>query len=336
MAPMLEAIGVDADAQAVYEALVDGAPGTLEALGRELTMPPGQVRAAADLLLSKGLASRDPGEPARYRAAAPEHALEILFLEQERGLTRGRAYLGTLAERFRSSNGDRGTAQAVETVSGRDAIRRRFEQLQRSTRHQIRGVDRPPYTVAAATLNPIEAELLASGVRYKIIYDPASLEFHPLREDLELSTAQGEEARVLAGTPAKLLIFDDNFAMIPARSAPDEIDELSVVHPSGLLDALIALFEVLWERALPLFPDPGRAKVQPTVDDQRLIALLTAGLTDEAIAKQLGVSYRTLQRRIHDLLHRLEARSRFQAGLRAAQLGWVGSNAPDRPASPPG
>jgi DNA-binding NarL/FixJ family response regulator len=49
--------------------------------------------------------------------------------------------------------------------------------------------------------------------------------------------------------------------------------------------------------------------------------LLAAGLKDEAIARQLGVSLRTIHRRTGDLLDRLGARTRFQAGMQAARQG---------------
>lgn len=46
-------------------------------------------------------------------------------------------------------------------------------------------------------------------------------------------------------------------------------------------------------------------------------------MKDEAIARHLGVSLRTLRRRVSDLQERLGAASRIQLGVRAAQRGWV-------------
>jgi DNA-binding CsgD family transcriptional regulator len=100
-----------------------------------------------------------------------------------------------------------------------------------------------------------------------------------------------------------------------------------VVHPSGLLDALCEFFEVLWARALPLSAylagRPNGAGDAPSSDEARLLALLTTGLTDQVMARQLGVSYRTFQRRLSGLMERLGAGTRFQLGMRAASLGWV-------------
>ncbi|MGW3248842.1 helix-turn-helix domain-containing protein [Streptomyces sp. NPDC001070] len=64
-----------------------------------------------------------------------------------------------------------------------------------------------------------------------------------------------------------------------------------------------------------------------TGQEATTLQLLADGLTDEAIAKRLGVSPRTARRIATDLMERLNARSRFQAGARAVQHGWL----PDRP-----
>jgi DNA-binding NarL/FixJ family response regulator len=54
-----------------------------------------------------------------------------------------------------------------------------------------------------------------------------------------------------------------------------------------------------------------------------LLAYLNAGLTDEAIARELDVSERTVGRRISRLQDMLGVASRFQLGSQAARRGWV-------------
>lgn len=89
-----------------------------------------------------------------------------------------------------------------------------------------------------------------------------------------------------------------------------------LIRTSALLDALYMFFEMVWDRATPLLLDGSRPGAGPeadgTADD--LTPLLAAGLTDEAIARQLGISRRTLQRRIQALMDTLNVRSRYQAG----------------------
>jgi len=54
-----------------------------------------------------------------------------------------------------------------------------------------------------------------------------------------------------------------------------------------------------------------------------LIRLLASGLTDEAMARKLGISERTVRRRVGDITSVLGTDSRFQAGVRISQLGWL-------------
>jgi len=54
-----------------------------------------------------------------------------------------------------------------------------------------------------------------------------------------------------------------------------------------------------------------------------LLTLLASGRTDEAAARQIGVSVRHLRRRVARLMDLLGASSRFEAGAEAARRGWI-------------
>jgi len=69
--------------------------------------------------------------------------------------------------------------------------------------------------------------------------------------------------------------------------------------------------------------DPVTGLRAPTVDERDLLAFVAAGATDDVIARQLGISPRTLRRRLHDLFDELGASNRFHAGVEAARRGWV-------------
>jgi len=57
--------------------------------------------------------------------------------------------------------------------------------------------------------------------------------------------------------------------------------------------------------------------------EARLLAMLLAGLTDDAIGRQLGVARRTVVRHIHQLMAYAKATNRLQLVLRAVQFGWI-------------
>ncbi|MEU7582275.1 LuxR C-terminal-related transcriptional regulator [Streptomyces sp. NPDC041068] len=69
---------------------------------------------------------------------------------------------------------------------------------------------------------------------------------------------------------------------------------------------------------------PARAATESCNGQELLIVqLLYSGLDDAAIGRRLGMSHRTVQRRVHTLMLRLEVPGRVALGARAQQLGWL-------------
>lgn len=58
-------------------------------------------------------------------------------------------------------------------------------------------------------------------------------------------------------------------------------------------------------------------------EDAHLLALMAQGLKDEVVARRLGLSLRTVRRRIAHLMAELDATTRFQAGIEAVRRGWL-------------
>ncbi|WP_439654225.1 LuxR C-terminal-related transcriptional regulator [Streptacidiphilus anmyonensis] len=54
-----------------------------------------------------------------------------------------------------------------------------------------------------------------------------------------------------------------------------------------------------------------------------MLRLLAQGLTDATVAKRLNVSLRTERRMVADLMRRLGASGRFEAGVKAARRRWI-------------
>jgi DNA-binding NarL/FixJ family response regulator len=88
---------------------------------------------------------------------------------------------------------------------------------------------------------------------------------------------------------------------------------------------LVTLFELFWERGMPAAGEPAGAgnAWRPSEADRTLLLLLTAGATDEAIARRLGVSLRTARRRLAELMHTAGVQTRFQLGMVAGRQGWT-------------
>jgi sugar-specific transcriptional regulator TrmB len=332
---VLGVLGLNRAEQDVYEQLVSCPPMTLAEV-TEVAESCGCADDAPQVLArlqELGLVAQRPGDPPRWSAAAPDAALQVLVSEQSRALAEARRYVADLSSRYgRSTPASQDVAATVEVIQGREEIIRRSADQQLRVRRQLRSMDAPPYPAQDATeVNTVEVDHLRRGIRYRILYDRTGLDIPGRLADLEAGIAAGEQARV-ADVPVKMTIWDDTAAILPLRHPPD-VESRLVIHDSVLLDALSALFEMVWDRALPLRVVAGRAELTdrdglPTQEERQLLVLLVAGLTDRDIAVQLGVSDRTVRSRVHAMMIRLDAATRFQAGYQAVLRGWLGVDEP--------
>jgi DNA-binding NarL/FixJ family response regulator len=115
--------------------------------------------------------------------------------------------------------------------------------------------------------------------------------------------------------------MDERVAVVPVDPAGGDSGALIVRQP-GLLDGFVRLFHLLWSGTTELDAPPADPD-DLTDDDRSLLALLAAGATDEAAAREFGISERQVRRRVAVLMRRLAARSRFEAGVLAVRKGWI-------------
>lgn len=167
------------------------------------------------------------------------------------------------------------------------------------------------------------ARAIESGRRSRAIYPVRVLEDAPqaLAQRIEV----GEEVRLVAEVPSRLAIIGDAGALVPEVWGETNNRRVLVRQP-GLRAALTALFEELWSRGvvLPGATPGGRRTPLDRLDNRRLLLdQLAHGAKDEQMARTLGISLRTVRRRVAELLDELGVESRFQAGAEAVRRGWI-------------
>lgn len=285
----------------------------------------------------RGLA-RGPEAAGRgtWSALAPDLALESTLARRERSErvardTMTRLLDGYLRERVQR---DPQASGLVEVITGQEAIAEVWDSLQAAARTSVDVFDKPPF-IQGEDGAP-ELEMLARGVTARGLYERSSLLVPGKLAEVQELIAAGELAAMVSTLPFKLAVVDRRRALLPLAE-DSELTAALIVRPSPLLDALIELFETHWARAMPV-PRAGRPAGRADGNDQgregpvgapaearsgseEMLTMLSAGMTDEAIARQLGVSARTVQRRISDLMDSLGSRNRFQAGVQAVRHG---------------
>lgn len=110
-------------------------------------------------------------------------------------------------------------------------------------------------------------------------------------------------------------VFGGTAVILDEGGGPD--DDFILLRSAALIGAFTALFEELWRRAEPLL-DPD-----PSTQDLKLLEYLSLGFKDEAMARQLGISLRTVRRRVAALMAEHGVETRFQLGMAVSSRGLV-------------
>lgn len=324
--PRLAALGLTALQENAYRYLVAaGEARPTHRIGQALGLAADATTELLTGLEAHGLATRSR---TGYRASPPEAALGALLSRRDEELHGIRLLAAELQGHYSDAVRGRRTADFVEVVHGPEQVNRYYLHLVRGARSGLDVLTKPPYVaVGPAAMQTLDAEntIIRRGVRSRSVYDGDALDEADTLAIARQSMEIGEEARSAGDVPFKLAIADRRVGFLPLDIRSPALGAL-IVHASALLEALIALFEGIWARALPMRTGPlleGLADLPPRASD--VLRLMAAGLKDEAIARALNLSRRTVQKYVTDIMNALGARNRFQAALLANDRGWIGS-----------
>jgi sugar-specific transcriptional regulator TrmB/DNA-binding CsgD family transcriptional regulator len=327
--PELRQLGLSADEATTYLALLRQPGSAASELAPLTGLATGTIARTLAALEAAGLAERGAARDDGYHPMPPDLAFESVLLERARQLREARGLVHSLTARYSAVSAGRGRdAGAVELISGHRAALARWREAHASAQVQVRAAEVPPYLEAQTEPNPVEVELLGRGVPHRVLYDTSVAGLAGRFGELKDGIRSGEQARVLPGVPLRALIVDDRLAVLPANSGRMLSEGVLLVRPGNLLLALSSLFELLWERAVPLrLGDIGAGPDETDGGgedlDRLILRLLAVGLTDRAVARQLNLSQRTVQRHVATLMTRLGARTRLQAGVQGIRRGWL-------------
>ena len=140
---------------------------------------------------------------------------EVLRTEEDRwaALWRAGAELDQLYHQTRRAAG----RPEVEPVADLAELFALTERVQERSTERVRWLDRPPYRSSSARFaaqESLQTRRMAAGVRYRVINHRAVYDDPDLFASTTRMIEHGEDARVLADHPVKLLIGDDRLALL--------------------------------------------------------------------------------------------------------------------------
>ncbi|MGH2710138.1 MAG: helix-turn-helix domain-containing protein [Actinomycetota bacterium] len=316
----LAALGLAELESALFVVLSEKGPLPSSRAAVEVAAQPGAVAEALQALIDRGFVKRLPGRPNKFTVASPDLTLPALLRKREAEIDAARHSIQDLMDRFRErSSRDRSDAEYVEIVAGLPGLQAEFKSLQATARVEILGCTKAPILVTSIDQgNPGQEVALSRRVINRWLYERSVLEEPGMMDDVRKYARLGEMSRVAESLPSKMFIIDRRVAFIHATEERDDGTRVVGVltRHAELVATFHRLFELMWETAVPLFPETDEAVEHVDPYDPPLIECLLAGMKDASIARQLGVSQRTVARRISSLLAELEAKTRFTAGFK--------------------
>ncbi|WP_033220963.1 hypothetical protein [Kitasatospora phosalacinea] len=343
----LQAFGLSDPAGRLYRELLRAPDATDAGLTALLGLTPDELLSVRSELADLGLLRPSWDDPAVLHPVVPELGLAALLARREAELLahrqefeQARAALGQLRAETEAERRHTRT----EDLVGTDAIRDRLAALGAGTVSQVLVLSpatgprtEPAGTSAGATTDaatnatnatadtlPDESlctELLRRGVELRVLFVDAVRRHPAVVEYARRLVELGGSVRTVPTLPLRMVVLDRETALLPLD--PERADTATVLHGRGPVAALCALFDGLWHSAAPLCHPRGRDPNGMTAQHYALLRILQQGDTDVVAARKLGISERTVRRLTAEALEVLGARSRFQAGARATERGWL-------------
>lgn len=215
-----------------------------------------------------------------------------------------------------------GAGAGAEFLTDRREISRLSFELHVSARRDLRSTvigryEVPPTTDQRTAPSPAAKQ---DGIRFRTLYDAEFASLPSGREIIQLCVAAGEEARIRGVIPTKLIHVDDQAALVALTDTG--MDGALLVHSPRLLRLISEWFDVMWDAHGTIeVGDTNAAGLSP--GQLRVLTLMASALTDEAIARSLDMSVRTVRRNVGAIMEILGVSTRFAAGAAAVKRGWI-------------
>ncbi|MBO3747113.1 helix-turn-helix domain-containing protein [Streptosporangiaceae bacterium NEAU-GS5] len=321
----LRKLGLSPAQMAVYTTVLRLHRATLTEIASAMDLRPAEVLGPVDALIRIGAVDNQSG---CYLARHPAAAIGRLvaqrldkLAEESRQIDEVLTAVGGLTHHYDAGRDYQTARFPIELVSGADELYESVVGL---------AVHAPPADLVSAIpdtrtwsdfirkyadpwIQAMEEGLLI----VRVVLPVAALDVPGFSDIATRFGAAGGQIRTLDTVPSWFFALGDDAAGMPAEwggSLAEAAYNCYLVRAPIVVASLRTLFDELWGRAVPITSRPGSVQV---------LRLASQGMSDESIARHLGISVRTVRARFADAMVELGAQSRFQAGAAAARRGWL-------------
>ncbi|MGW4905312.1 helix-turn-helix domain-containing protein [Streptomyces sp. NPDC004270] len=332
---MFDLLGLDALSEAVYRTMLEYPSDGVADLARRLDAPPDEIRSALDRLSELPLVQVSADDPQRVFAISPDIGMEILLARQQAELAAAQQRLAACrvaADKLISEFADQNSARdkvGVMRLDGTESVRAYLASINSQVTDELLSLS-PGGPQTAANMRasrPLNQRLLERGVRLCTLFLDSIRHDAATVSHARWLTEHGGQVRTVPSLPTRLIISDRRVAIVAMDTEDTALGAFAITIP-GVVAALGALFDNYWRSGQTFGAPAEEAPDNLNRQQKAVLELLARGYTDQSVAKRLGVSVRTARRIATDVISHLDARSRFQAGVHAVQMGHL-SDSPE-------
>lgn len=327
---MFTGLGLDAVTEAVYRGKLAHPRDGIAELSARLGLADDVVRDALARLSALALVRTSGGDQSRIRAVDPRLGTAILLarqqaelMAQQQKMEATRAAAAELIAEY-ADVVQPASAAGVRFLHGIDAIRDQVELLTSEVEHELLGFapggPQTPENMKAS--RPLNQQVLDRGVEMKTVYLDSIRRDQPTFEHALWLESRGAQVRTMPTLPNRVIVLDRRTALVATDTGDTAAGAVLITNP-GLLALLCSLFDYVWQAAEPLGPAVRGERTTLSRQQLAVLLMMAEGRTDESIATSMAVSTRTVRRIVTGLLADLNVRNRFQAAVRAVQLGYL-------------
>ncbi|MFD8079188.1 hypothetical protein ACFV3E_41925 [Streptomyces sp. NPDC059718] len=281
-------------------------------------------RKEVEELARLGVVVPDPTRPGFYIPAEPDRVAKTLRGGAVQALSAVTGYLAQLpgfvdamTDEFRRAQ--RTETAAVEVITEHDDINGRLARA--SDALQSDAMTCHPGRRDRVVLENVEErddKLLARGIKLRTLYHQSNRPDHWTGRWVRFVTERGAQVRTLPTPLPKLIIFDDREAFVGVYENGELMPGALHIRHAQIVGFVRAVFELHWERAEPWVPgvepslDPGGDQAErgrtpfTTPETRSILHGLAQGKSQKQVAKEHGISERTLISRLNVLKARLD------------------------------
>lgn len=244
------------EAQA-YSVLLQNNLLTASELSRLSEIPQGRIYNVLEALDKKGCCTVFPGGVKRYKAVTPKLALASVLKAKEEEKVKLEGFRDALQANYEAIETPSGPIDFIQMLSSKESQINKFDELINASNTTLYSFNKKPYATGfmrnkeeiKKASRPL-IKCLKRGVEVRAIFEAETEHADAFLNMVNYYESIGEQVRIVPELPLKMLLSDQETAMVSLRSQNPNGFKLTsmVAEHSDLNNAFTDLFESFWEK----------------------------------------------------------------------------------------